>query len=187
MSSTIIENPFQKAFREVIGVEGGYVNDPADSGGETNWGITVAVAREAGYTGSMRSMPLAEAQRIYKARFWDSLRLEAIAAISPAVALEVFEQAVNMGLDRAGRHLQRAINVLNRAGSDYPDIAVDGKPGPRTVTALNQLRTKRGEMGMKALVRALNLYQGAFYLDLAEKREKDEKFVMGWLLNRVAA
>ena len=38
-----------KIINEIIGVEGGYVNDPSDSGGETNFGITVAVARQFGY------------------------------------------------------------------------------------------------------------------------------------------
>lgn len=36
-----------KIINEIIRVEGGYVNDPRDSGGETNFGITVAVARAA--------------------------------------------------------------------------------------------------------------------------------------------
>jgi len=35
------------------------------------------------------------------------------------------------------------------------------------------------------MVLALNCLQGAFYVELAEKREKDERFVYGWLLNRV--
>ena len=40
--------------------------------------------------------------------------------------------------------------------------------------------------GEVVLVRALNSLQGAFYVELAEKRQKDEAFVYGWLLNRVA-
>ena len=36
----------------IFGGEGGYVNDPNDPGGETNWGCTVAVARANGYTAS---------------------------------------------------------------------------------------------------------------------------------------
>lgn len=186
MSATT-ETPFQRAFREVVGIEGKYSNDPADSGGETMWGITIAVAREAGYTGPMRSMPLSEAQRIYRAKFWNLLRLDDVAKVSADAALEVFEQAVNMGLDRAGRNLQRSINVMNRAGTDYPDITVDGRVGPGTIRALTELQAKRGANGIKALVRALNTLQGAFYIDLAERREKDERFVAGWLLNRVAA
>ena len=35
--------------------EGGYVNHPSDPGGETNHGVTIGRAREAGYRGPMRS------------------------------------------------------------------------------------------------------------------------------------
>ena len=31
---------FDKAFQITVGVEGGYVNDPADPGGETRYGIS---------------------------------------------------------------------------------------------------------------------------------------------------
>ena len=37
----------------LFAVEGGYVNDPRDPGGETNHGITKAVAVDAGYLGAM--------------------------------------------------------------------------------------------------------------------------------------
>ncbi|SMF94590.1 Predicted Peptidoglycan domain-containing protein [Methylomagnum ishizawai] len=183
---TGMSNAFLRAFREVVGIEGRYSNHPADSGGETLYGITLATARAAGYSGPMKLMPLSEARRIYKREFWDKLNLDAIADTSPEVALEVFEQGVNMGIARAGRNLQSALNVLNRAGIDYPDVSVDGKVGPVTARALFGLSQRRKTDGLKALCRALNVQQGAFYLELAGRREKDESFVLGWLLNRVA-
>ncbi len=48
---------FAAAFARLIAVEGGYVNDSADSGGRTNWGITEAVARAYGYNGEMSELP----------------------------------------------------------------------------------------------------------------------------------
>ncbi|MCP1772876.1 lysozyme family protein [Neisseria perflava] len=54
---------FNTAVDRVLGHEGGYVNHPADPGGETNWGVTKAVAREHGYTGSMREMTRNEAKK----------------------------------------------------------------------------------------------------------------------------
>ena len=57
---------FDKAFDLLIGNEGGYVNNPADPGGETNWGITRAVPVDNGYTGSMKLMPK-EAAKQYSA------------------------------------------------------------------------------------------------------------------------
>ena len=49
---------FDQAFRNMIGHEGGYVNDPRDPGGETNHGVTKRVAVANGYTGSMKDLPL---------------------------------------------------------------------------------------------------------------------------------
>ena len=47
-------NTFDKAWEETGRAEGGFVDDPDDSGGATNWGITEKVARKQGYTGHMR-------------------------------------------------------------------------------------------------------------------------------------
>lgn len=44
---------------------GGYSDDPSDSGGKTNHGITEKVARQSGYTGDMRDLSLQQAQDIY--------------------------------------------------------------------------------------------------------------------------
>jgi lysozyme family protein len=38
---------FEDAFKIVLGFEGGYVNDPADKGGETNYGITASTLNSA--------------------------------------------------------------------------------------------------------------------------------------------
>ena len=58
---------------EIIRKEGGYVNDPADSGGETNWGITVNRARQSGYNGDMRTMPRSDQRLFCSRRFFDCL------------------------------------------------------------------------------------------------------------------
>jgi lysozyme family protein len=177
---------FDHSIKEVLAAEGGYVNDPRDSGGETNFGITVAVARAFGFTGPMRDMTRDQAKAIYKARFWDALRLDDISALSEAIAIELFDTAVNQGTGRAGEYLQRALNVLNNGGQMYRDIPVDGRVGPMTVACLREYLGNRGVRGELVLCRALNSLQGAFYITLAEQRAKDEAFVFGWLLNRVA-
>lgn len=170
---------------QIIRVEGGYVNDPSDSGGETNFGITEAVARSYGYDGSMRDLPRSVAYDIYAAKYWDAVRGDDLVSLSHDVAEEVVDTAVNMGPGRAGKFLQRALNALNNRGTLYPDVKVDGAIGNATLTALSQYVEHRGGND-KTLVKMLNCLQGAFYVDLAERREKDEKFIYGWFKNRVS-
>lgn len=176
---------FAAAFDELLGIEGDYSDDPADSGGATRWGITEAVARAHGYTGPMSRLPLAIAKEIYRARYWDAQQLDAIAMLSRPIAEEIFDTGVNCGIDRAGEFLQAALNVLNRRGRDFPDLIVDGRIGNKTVEALGTFLALRKQAGETVLLRALNCQQGAFYIDLAERREKDERFVFGWFLQRV--
>ena len=176
---------FERAFRAVLEHEGGFVDDPRDSGGATNHGITERVARAHGFAGNMIDLPLETAKAIAKAQYWDTLRLDDVAPLSYSAAFEMFDTGYNMGVRIAGMFLQGALNALNRAERDYPDVTVDGIIGPVTVAALRKYLSVRGGLGEVVLLRALNVMQGARYLALAEKREKDEAFVFGWLANRV--
>lgn len=177
---------FERALEHVFGVEGGFVDDPRDSGGATKYGITEAVARANGYVGHMRDMTPDDARRIYRAQYWDTLRLDEIATLSEPIALELFDTAVNCGIGVAGKFLQRALNALNREQADYPDVTADGVVGPMTVSALKSYLYRRGAGGERVMLRTLNSLQGARYVELAEKRQKDEAFLFGWMANRVA-
>lgn len=177
---------FDAAFQKIVMVEGGYSNHPSDTGGETQFGITKAVARANGYTGDMRDLPLETAKAIYRALYWDALRLTEIDALCPAVAHELFDTGVNMGVGVAAKFLQRALNVFNRMGADYADLIPDGALGPKTVAALKALLAKRGKNGELVLVRALNALQGARYIEISESRTENESFTFGWFLNRVS-
>jgi lysozyme family protein len=87
--------PFEASLEQLIVVEGGYANAPADAGGTTMYGVTEAVARAAGYRGAMSVLPLSAAKEIYRERFWEPLSLDAIAAVSPRLAHELFDTAVH--------------------------------------------------------------------------------------------
>lgn len=169
----------------VIKIEGGYVNDPSDSGGETKYGITAAVARRNGYTGRMKDLSYADAYKIYERLYWKSLRLDDVIEMSKELAWELFDTGVNMGVGRAGSFLQRGLNVMNNGGKFYDDLNVDGAVGPKTLGALNAYYARRGVEGMVVLTELLNCLQGAFYVTLAERRQKDEKFIYGWFKHRV--
>ena len=155
---------------EVVKREGGYSNHPDDRGGETNWGITIAVARKHGYDGAMRSMPKSEAHAIYKRIYWLKPKLDQIYEIAPRIAAEMFDTGVNMGTATAISFLQRALNALNRQERDYQDLSVDRNIGPLTLRALRQYMHKRANKGEIVLLRAIEALQGARYISLAEKR-----------------
>lgn len=178
MTTTL--SPFERAVAHTLGIEGGYADDPSDLGGRTNWGITEAVARADGYTGEMRALPKARALAIYRRLYWDRIGLDWIAAVDPAVALEVFDTGVNMGVSIAVRFLQRVLNVLNRGGRDWADLLVDGVAGSASAQALRALLTRRGAEGRTVLLAYLDALQGARYVDLAEAREANEDFIFGW-------
>ena len=169
----------------VIDREGGYVNHPADRGGPTCWGITEAVARAQGYAGDMRSLARDEAAAIYRRLYWLRPAYDQVARRAPAIAAELFDTGVNMGTGTATGFLQRALNALNRAARDYPDIAVDRDIGPRTLSALDGFLKARGKSGETVLLRAMEALQGERYIALAERRPSQEAFLYGWLANRV--
>jgi lysozyme family protein len=178
---------FDDAFRDLILIEGGYSNDARDRGGRTKYGITEAVARGHGYMGPMEDMPLPIAKSIYRRAYWDRQRLDEVEFRAGAsIAVELFDTGVNMGVLVAGRFLQTALNALNREGRDFPDMDVDGRIGPGTLFALRAYIRVRGQEGRVVLLRALNCLQGARYLAIAAADPSQERFIHGWLKNRVA-
>ncbi|PIL57802.1 hypothetical protein B4N88_04285, partial [Acinetobacter baumannii] len=92
---------------ELIKREGGYVNNPADRGGATKFGITEAVARTNGFKGNMKDLPLDVAKAIYKKQYWTAPRFDQVNAISSAVAEELLDTGVNCGTSFAKPLLQR--------------------------------------------------------------------------------
>ena len=111
--------------------------------------------------------------------------LAAVARLSPNVAEELFDTGVNMGPAVAVTFLQRALNALNRGGTDYPDLLPDGRIGAVTLGALQRFQAARGNAGDIVLLRALDALQGERYLRLAERRPANEAFLYGWLANRI--
>jgi lysozyme family protein len=112
---------FDAAFHKLLGHEGGYVDHPADPGGATRWGVTERVARQHGYTGSMRELPVSVAKDIYRASYWVPIRADDLPEM---LRYDVFDAAVNSGNGQAVRWLQRALGVAD-----------DGRIGPVTLRA----------------------------------------------------
>jgi lysozyme family protein len=172
---------------ELIEKEGGYVNHPSDRGGETNFGITVAVARQNGYQGAMKDLTKAQARDIYKSQYWHRPNFDLVNTVSPAVANEIFDAGVLSGTATASRWLQLALNRLNMREKLYPDLKEDGNIGQKTVGALSDyLRHRKSQGGEQVLVTALNCLQGHHFMVTAvERHQANEDFVFGWIKHRI--
>lgn len=151
---------FLTAFEKLLKHEGGFSNHKDDRGGATRYGVTEAVAREAGYRGDMRELPLDLAQRIYKDRYWDAVQAE---SLPPDVRYIVFDGAVNSGVVQSAKWLQRACGVKD-----------DGVIGPITIRAASSLHSD----GLKRRILAQRL---RFMATLANW----PAFSRGWA-NRIA-
>jgi len=95
---------FDVAFERLIGHEKGYVNDPEDPGGETNWGISKRTYPHL----DIKNLTREQAKEIYRKDFWDKL-----GGAHPAIKFQVFDFAVNSGIFTAIRKLQQAIGVAD--------------------------------------------------------------------------
>lgn len=113
---------FDDAFRELIGHEGRYSNNPADPGGETMYGITKRVAMENGYHGAMIDLTLEQAKQIAKARYWDRYHCD---ELPDEVDFQVFDAAYNGGYPV--KWLQDAARTR-----------ADGIIGPGTIRAVKE-------------------------------------------------
>lgn len=176
----------QAIIEGVIQREGSYSNNPADKGGETMWGITMPVARANGYMRAMRDMPRDVAARIYLEKYVNAPGFVRIVALNAAIGEKLVDAGVNCGPALPGPWLQRILNVLNRQEKLFPDLVVDGVLGPATQAALLYILRQRGKDGETIILRALNSLHGAYYFEITEKREANEEFFAGWMLNRIA-
>lgn len=162
--------------------EGGYVNHPSDPGGETNHGVTAAVARKYGYTGPMRDLPKETARAIYIKHYIEEPGFVPVIERDPLAGEEVVDSAVNFGPPRPSKWLQQSINRL--AGNDV--VAVDGQIGPRTIAAFERLQREYGKRETCLfMVLSLDAYQTAEYKRLVRVNPKLRTFFYGWINQRV--
>lgn len=111
----------EQALALLLRHEGGFVDHPSDPGQETNHGITERVARQHGYTGDMRDLPLSVATTIYRKQYWAMIKAD---QLPEALRFHVFDAAVNSGNVQAIRWLQMCAGVKT-----------DGIIGPITIRA----------------------------------------------------
>jgi len=109
---------FDLSFDRLMGNEGGYVNRADDPGGETNWGIS----KRSYPNVDIKALTRDQAKAIYLKDFWQRGQMD---QYDPAISFQVFDIAVNSGIETALRMMQRAAGVAD-----------DGHVGPFTLAAI---------------------------------------------------
>ena len=142
---------FARAIERVLIHEGGDADDPRDAGGRTRWGIS----QRTYPTLAIGKLTRTEAIALYRRDFWTPLQGD---ALPPALAFQALDAAVNHGVGRTVRWLQRLVGVR-----------VDGQLGPLTLAAI-QAADQRG------LIQRLL----ALRLDLYVEHERFAAFGRGW-------
>jgi lysozyme family protein len=131
----------------------------------------------------MRDIPYDLVLRIYRTAYWNFMRGNLIS--NQEIAEELFDTGVNIGMRKAIEFLQRTLNVLNKKGTLYQDVAVDGVLGDHTLATLNRVLLLQLPWFGLCILRALDSLQCVHYIELAEKNPKFESFMAGWLRTRV--
>jgi lysozyme family protein len=152
---------FEIAFERTLESEGGYVNDPNDPGGETNWGIS----RRAYPGEDIKGLTVERAKAIYWRDYWKPLKCN---DLRRDVAAELFDTAVNMGPRVAVAIAQEAANYLGER------LVVDGICGAATIAALSR-------QASPDLLKVLNGLQLCRYVEMVRNDPVRGKYAKGWL------
>ena len=147
---------FNDIIEKVLEHEGGYVNDPNDLGGETNFGITKRFYPDV----DIKNLTKEDAKQIYYKDYWKKNKCD---KMPDQLKHIYFDMCVNMGKRTAVKILQRA--AVNKG----KDIDVDGGLGAMTLEAIKNVELTR--------VRA---YRVKYYVDIVNKKPEQEKFYFGW-------
>ena len=149
---------FDEIIEVVLHHEGGYVNDPKDPGGETNFGI----AKRSHPDVDIKNLTKEGAKEIYKEHYWDRNKVESL----PEELRHIFfDMCVNQGRGTAVRILQRACNAKGA------NLAIDGGMGPGTKGAIETY---------KPSLERVRCYRLKHYYDLVNKKPEQERFLYGW-------
>lgn len=170
----------------IFAVEGGYVANKYDPGGETNHGVTKVVARQHGYTGDMKDFSEKLAAPIYYQDYIVKPGYEPFLDLSPAIAEELVDSSVNIGPDKPSRWLQTALNALSNQGTAYRPVPINGKVDAQTVKAFAALQKERGKvLACQLIIKSLDAQQGQYYLAISLSNPKLQTFTAGWMSNRI--
>jgi len=157
--------------REIVAREGGFVDDPDDPGGATNYGVTIETLRRLGLDvdrdgdidqRDVRALSKDQAVEIYIRHYFTAPRIN---RLPEALWASVFDMQVNAG-SNAVRVLQRLLAEMGY------DIAVDGKIGPQTA----RISHKALKEAPDHLVDAYGIARRNYYYALGDRRPTSRKY-----------
>lgn len=129
---------FEWCVGQILEREGGYVFDPQDPGGETNFGISKRAYPDL----DIETLTEFSAISLYQRDYWAKAHCE---ELPTPLDFYVFDMAVNQGVDKAIRLLQQVLRV-----------PIDGVVGPVTINAA--WRSNRPETGALFMARRVRQY-----------------------------
>lgn len=157
--------------RQIVAREGGYVNDPDDPGGATNFGVTIGTMQSLGMdlnrdgridAADVRALTRAQAEQIFVEHYFRKPRL---AELPEPLQASVFDMYVNAG-GNAVKILQRLVSRMGFRTAD------DGVVGPMTIAAV----ADAAEAAPDHLVDAYGIARRNYYYALADQRPASRKY-----------
>lgn len=161
----------RKIAEEIIAREGGFVNDPDDPGGATNYGITIGTMRRLGIdmdrdgdvdVTDVRKLDRGTAVRIILRHYFEE---PGISRLPEVIQASVFDMYVNAGRN-AVKILQRLLNDMGQR------ISVDGVIGPMTAAAAQTAWAA----APRHLADAYGIARRNYYYGLGDARPSLRKF-----------
>ncbi|MCA8869000.1 MAG: peptidoglycan-binding protein [Rhodobacteraceae bacterium] len=174
----------QDIAQAIVAREGGYVNDPDDPGGATNFGVTLATMRRLGLdvdgdnqitVSDVKALSAADAERIFLKHYYAA---PGIANLPATLQASVFDMYVNAGAS--------AVKILQKLFNDMGlPVTVDGVIGPETIAAARRAQA----MAPDHLADAYGIARRNYYYALGDRRAGLRKFARrldggkgGWIL-----
>jgi lysozyme family protein len=156
---------------QIVAREGGYVNDPDDPGGATNYGVTVGTMKALRLdlnkdgridAADVRALTRAQAQQIFVEHYFKRPRL---AELPESVQASVFDMYVNAGTN-AVKILQRLVARMGFAAT------ADGIVGPWTIAAVRDAAASAPDH----FADAYGIARRNYYYALADQRPASRKY-----------
>lgn len=156
---------------EIVAREGGYVNDPADPGGATKFGVTIGTLKRLGLdltgdrkvtTADVKAVTRSKARDIFIRDYYYRPKIN---ELPEPVQASVFDMQVNAGAN-AVKILQRLLGKMDQA------VSVDGAIGPKTIRAARLAQ----KAAPNHFADAYGIERRNYYYSLADRRPASRKY-----------